>query len=761
MAFWIFPYPYNIGLVPLGIGWILKSRTPHHPLLTRIYAAIFQLGLLLVMSAALVPLVSAWAVRTQELHGLAVVFTHLVTYLLKLFGQSVQVIDGGILISTFEDVFPQSLIAAKIFPVPLVLFAGLWSLILLLRGRKVLERLGWFWITIALFAIFRAAILLLLFIQRVNPSYFWDLIPLTLSILPLTLMIRESDLDVIEGSPAVGRQPNYLSVRNGLMLGFMVSGGLIVALTFRDHGTHKAGRILINEHGSDWEWTTEPMDTIIYNEKTTYNYYCMAEYLKHYYQVSANFEPLAQQALQNIDVLILKMPTQPYSAAEINVIIDFVRKGGGLWVIGDHTNVFGSSSFFNSLISHFGYQFNYDSTHDLATGNLSLYRKPAIFAHPTVINLPPYLFATSSSLMAPWNSEAAILGYGLRNDHLDYSQKNFFADRSRKQLNHGFGLLMQQAASYFGKGRLLLYTDSTTFSNFFIFIKGKPELLLNSIDWLNRTNRFRWLNALALLLAVAALVLLIAKKGWNGGTLSGLLLGAALLGFVTDRGAKTAYALPEPTRPVPYLNFERERSNYFLPELRLETDQDKSYLTFYVWTQRLGLVPRAIDSFSQTFNRQEPAIMIDLMKPLSREELDQVKAYLNEGGRLLYLHSSDNAATASVDFLREFGLNITSELAPSDTLNTMTLGGRYFFLRAGGKFTYLTGGKPILKSDQGKTIAAATEVGKGRLIAVSCGQIFRNKSLGQTTVTPDEGLLGLYRTEYRLIGELVKGSLDD
>jgi len=124
----------------------------------------------------------------------------------------------------------------------------------------------------------------------------------------------------------------------------------VIGLTFRDPGRIKTGRLLINEHGSDWEWTTEPMNTEVYNERTTYNYYCMAEFLKYYYDVGVNFEPLSPDVLKDVDVLILKVPTQPYQAAEIDAVANFVEQGGGLWVIGDHTNVFGSSSFLNPLL---------------------------------------------------------------------------------------------------------------------------------------------------------------------------------------------------------------------------------------------------------------------------------------------------------------------------------------------------------------------------------------------------------------------------
>jgi len=540
-------------------------------------------------------------------------------------------------------------------------------------------------------------------------------------------------------------------------LGFLFGACALAFFTFRDPGTPKSGRLMINEHGSDWEWTTEPLDTSAYSEKTTYNYYCLAEYLKYYYDLKINTEPLTPQALRDIDVLILKIPTQPYAPTEIDAIVNYVRQGGGLWVIGDHTNVFGSSSFYNPLLRRFGYSLNFCSTHDLKSGNLSLFDKPPRFAHPSVINLPSYLFATSCSMNAPWNAESAILGYGLRADHLDYSQKNFFADRSRKGFDMQFGLLLQQAAGKFGKGRLLIYTDSTTFSNFFIFVKGKPELVLGSLDWLNRNSRLAWLNTVFLLIALLALAALVYFRLWNGAVFAGILLGAVLAGWITDALARSAYSLPQPRRPIPFINFEREHSDYFLPTLRLVLDSDKrDHLTFYVWTQRIGAVPREVGDFDQAVSGGDPLVMIDPSTPLEAVESAKLRAFLDRGGRMLLMSSADNGTEAPARILSDLGVKLQILSAPSDTLHTLTLQGRFFPLAINKKFAGLSGGEVFLKSDQGDAIGVVKSVGRGRVYALSCGHLFRNSMMGQTAVEPDEGLKALYRIEFDLIQKLLE-----
>lgn len=762
LAFLIFPFPYSLGAVPLGVGWIFLPLLRRNSMAGFCSAALFQVGLLLLVCAALLPFVFAWTARVHELPRLAFFLGPAVNWLLQALGQRADFIGGALHLRTFEELYPATLTTEKLFPIPLVLFAAIWSAVILIRSEvRRMERLILFWILTVVYAIIRLTVLLLIMIQRVNPSYFWDPLFMTLSLIPLGLVVSEpSDLLL---SPRSSGSTSHAKPRAGfgLILGLILGGCAIIGWTFRDPGEQKAGRLLINGHGSDWEWTTEPMDTAVYNEKTTYNYYCLAEYLRYYFDVAANFELLSPDILKDVDVLILKMPTEPYAPEEIDAVVNFVRSGGGLWVIGDHTNVFGSSSFLNPLLRRFGYRLNYDSTHDLQTGKLTLYEKPPIFAHPSVINLPPYLFATSCSMVAPWSADAAILGYGLRVDHLDYSQKNFFPDRSRKQFDHGFGLFLQQAGGRYGKGRLLIYTDSTTFSNFFMFIKGKPELALGSLSWLNRSNSYHWIKPVSLIVAFLALVLLFLGSGWNAAALAGIILGASLMGWLTNESALSSYPLPQPKRAVPWVSFEREHSQYFLPTLRLGEEGDESYLTFFVWTQRVGAVPREVYDFKEAVSSPNPIILIDPMVPFDDGEKKDLNTYLENGGNLLVVNSADNASAVPAHVLAEYGLTLNNIPSTVDSLHTLMLAGRYFPLNVKGKFSSISGGEPFLRSDRGDVIGATVGVGDGRLWALSCGHLFRNSSMGQTTVVPDSGLKALYQIEFNLIRSMLSKSQDE
>ncbi|TKJ39021.1 hypothetical protein CEE37_11390 [candidate division LCP-89 bacterium B3_LCP] len=755
-AFLYLPDPYNIGLLPLVVGWIILPFTRRHSIGRYTGTVILQFGLLLVFSAAVLPFIIAWSARIHELSLLSTIFTPLLSWGLTAVGIAVNFADGTLQLSTFEDVISQSLSSEKVLPLPLILFTALWSMFIVLRSEHSrLERLVFFWIISFSYTFCRYAILFLVTIERVNPSWYWDPLMILVSLVPLVALTKEPDDLPSKRTPSnqstrAGKTPRW-SFFMGLAFGISI----IFAFSFRDPGKPSYGSVLINEHGSDWEWTTEPLDTVNFSEKTTYNYYCLAQFLDYFYQVDANFEPLSTERLKNVDVLILKTPTQAFNDEEIAAVVEFVERGGGLWVIGDHTNVFGSSSYLNPLLKRFGLKLNYDSTHDLQTGKLSLYRKPSIFAHPTVQHLPHYLFATSCTISAPWRADGAIIGYGLRSDKLDYSQKNFFPDRSRKLFDNGFGIFLQQAALNFGKGRILLYTDSTTFSNFFTFIKGKPELILGSISWLNRTNYLGWIKSVALVTAILFLLAIILTSRWNGASFAGMLLGLIISTWSVQTISIKTYPLPEPTKDVPWVNFEREHSGYFLPTLRLAEKGDKSYLTFFVWTQRVGAVPREMDDLSEAAAQKYPMVMIDPAAPFTDVERRELQRYLQRGGKLLLINSADNIPEAANQLLMEYGVELIVHPVLSDFVSTLTLAGRQFPLVIDGEYSSIRGGTPFLKSDQGDVIGVTLPVGKGKIWVFSCGHLFRNEFMGHTTVTPDEGLKALYRIEFDLIRDLI------
>jgi hypothetical protein len=450
-------------------------------------------------------------------------------------------------------------------------------------------------------------------------------------------------------------------------------------------------------------------------------------------------------------VLVIKTPTSPFSADEVDAIVGFVREGGGLFLIGDHTNVFGTSTYLNPVAERFGMYFRYDATYSLATLGLSVFERPKRFAHPIVRFMPTYMFATSCTLYSPLLSENVILGYGLRAMYLDYSETSYFPTKEEK-LNYDFGMFVQAGGVKYGKGRVLGYTDSTCFSNFFMFIPGKPELALASVEWLNRANRWAWVNRVFLVAAFVGLVLLVVEarrssgaRFWSAviaaGTLTVVVFGAFLDGSVANH-----CALPKPRRPVPHVTFDQGHGNYALPVETLPVTNWQDYQTFYVWTQRLGLVPRNEMHLRDAVKDSHALIEIHPYKPFSIEEIDLIVDLVRRGGTLVVMDSPENPQSTARTLLGAFNISFENETADSAAV----LDERGDTLGVVRKAYAVKDVVPLWKLADGRITMGYVPYEKGKVVVCGASYLFSSEIMGNTAVVPNDKQSRIFRAEYDL-----------
>jgi hypothetical protein len=250
-----------------------------------------------------------------------------------------------------------------------------------------------------------------------------------------------------------------------------------------DWGSGTPLRVTIDESHSNWEWTAEPFDTASFGIRAEYNYCCFATLLGEHHDVGVLEQSVTAASLRGTDVLIIKTPTSPYDAAEIDAICAFVGGGGGLLLIGDHNNLFGMATHLNAIAGRFGMRFRCDDTFDLATGGFSSLLPLGFWTHPLVGDIGGFGFLTSCTVEGGLGIEPIMVGVGLGSEHCDYGHPNFFGNISY-DLADRFGVFLQAAARRWGAGKVLLFTDSTCFSNFCMFSPGTSELALRFVDYL-------------------------------------------------------------------------------------------------------------------------------------------------------------------------------------------------------------------------------------------------------------------------------------
>lgn len=574
----------------------------------------------------------------------------------------------------------------------------------------------------------------------------------------------------------------------------VVAGALICLAAlylWQDPGRLKVGRIMIDEQHSTWERSDRPMTTETYGIDTVYNYSYMLElFRRHSYVVEINKGVLNSNRLSNVDVLILKTPTSPYSNEEVLAVKRFVEKGGGLWLIGDHTNIFGMNTYLNQIGSQWGIRFNADAVSPLPHYYQQITRIPGVppyhkcgnRAHEVLCS-KPYLnhpivgsdinycqLLTSCSVDAPIWCQHVSVSRGTFLDAARFGHNTFFGDL-KHNADERYDMILQNVALECGAGRVATWSDSTLFSNFSICLPGVPNICLNSVGWLNRTNLVPLYVRRGISLAISAIMILaiIYSHRDIGGLLACTLqafLICCLLIPVIDSINKVAYQPMSPEKNFHTVVFDQQYSHLELPaKTHVHPGDPRVFETFYVMVQRLGMMPVTGDRLSTSPNCSL-IVFANLDRELSRSDLTVVKELLVRGGSVLVLVGGKDALTTC-----------DHHVAVSNAfLQALDADGRFVVLEK-PTTTELYG--PLIKdviisratvraaifgnninsklgTAEGDCVLAYETIGRGRLLLCSIADLCSNASLGEPGTTPSETQAVCIRASLNILNEALQ-----
>jgi len=571
---------------------------------------------------------------------------------------------------------------------------------------------------------------------------------------------------------------------------------LLTAAVFWDPvGARKEGRVLIEEYPRQpaptlthpnwpavWEPTDKPFDTEWYGKDAGYNYYCIANYCGHIYDVRPHTSRLSDAALEKCDVLVLKVPIRAYSQEEIKSILKFVAGGGGLLLIGEHTNFYGSGANLNAIARHFGFTFRYDCLFGVDSPFEERYEPPLV-PHPAIQHMPGVDFAVSCSIDPSLScyGRAVMRASGLKSCLADYHASNFYpqaVDNAGKVIHHAdsrYGAFVQLWSTRYGAGRVLGFTDSTQFSNACTFDPGKAELMLGMVEWLNHNNTYgdpRWPLAAGGLLLLA--VGLFFARNWDGAWL--VLLAAGLLAW--SAGVIGVRAVHRSTMPVPQaksdaplklITVDRTICSAALSKNMFDSGKPDAFGIFERWMLRLKYF---------TSRRSGPAVFDgDLVvliypdKPVPYRFRDQLVEYVANGGKVLVLDSPENTHSTANEVLQPFGLSV--ERGPPLSGYMSLAKGRPWIpimsaatVSGGEPFAWLVvQPQPVPGQAQAQAgqpqqelrpVAARLPYGKGWVSVLGFGSRFSDAQMGGSGDTvPDEQLREVFELEFTIVRSLM------
>jgi hypothetical protein len=539
-----------------------------------------------------------------------------------------------------------------------------------------------------------------------------------------------------------------------IVLTFAGTFCLIMCLLLELSGERKAGRVLVDEHHSTWEPTDRPFDTNWYGHESGYNYACIYDYCSRFYEMSRLNTDVNDAALQDCDVLVVKVPTSRYDPEEVATIERFVERGGGLLLVGEHTNVFNTGTYINDIAKIFGFSFRYDCLFDIDTIFIQLYRRPLV-PHPIVQSMPTLNLAVSCSI-SPGRSlgRAVISATGLKSLPAYYHASNFYPqveDRAKMR----YGAFVQLWTTGYGAGRVVAFTDSTIFSNFATFEPGKAELMLGMLEWLNHRNcpyNLRLLLIpLGLLLLAGGLAL---SRRWSGAWL--VVVCAGVLGWAVAAASTRAIhrysmAPPKAARPMVQVVVDRTVCDGPLSRGGFIAGKRNGFGIFERWILRLGYFTsrrRGTDALTGDL-----IVFPDPNQTVTSEFRDELANYVAAGGKVLVLDSPANVESTANSLLYPFGLTVNPRTNLSGPLKAPE---GWPVIRIDST-CQIEGGEPMMWV-LNVPIAARVRHGKGTVTVIGFGSRFADAYMGVTgDVVPNDELRKVFDLQFALLRAIVSG----
>lgn len=580
-------------------------------------------------------------------HDLPQSFSCFVKLIASLLGMNIWVNEAGILsIQQVTGGYEVSVTAEK-FGVSVLLALSFWiwmasAFVQRLRSRFVFLLLSSF--TLLVYAVVRFIVITVIAKNMNWLAAYWNPLLMAVTFYPLTYFLDTLMLEFSLYRVSRKKEQRHIHLNNYSLAFTIIAIALFIfTYWYIPHGKPTAGKVLIDDSHSDWEWSTETFDQNSYGQRAVYNYYCFRDLLSRYWSTQVNtHKTLDQLDLSKYGVLILKTPTKPYSDREVHAIAGFVENGGGVWLIGDHTNLFGMSAYLNKVGELFGISFEYDDQFALTTSVPTTYSAPFLWKHPIISGMKDYGFLTSCTITAPFGSDVMI-GKGMGVEYVDYGHVNFFGN-IKPDADEKWGSFRQMVALSHGKGRVAAFADSTSFSNFCMFHDFKPLLAVNSVSFLNQATGFygqhimpwfKWVSPWLLLIVGLLWLLAPLRIPWFiGGFSLFSLIGIAACSYLSSRSGMTPYR-----ETSDWVQFDQKLSRFRLPTMLdagiKDLEDPGSFDMFFLNFYKIGYEPYLNNPLNLKGNPFLKVIINPQAQEFDETVYSKLTDWVSEGNRLL------------------------------------------------------------------------------------------------------------------------------
>ncbi len=450
-------------------------------------------------------------------------------------------------------------------------------------------------------------------------------------------------------------------------------------------------------------------------------------------------ENLSQEDLSNADVLVLLFPDDPWEEGQLDRIWNFVKNGGSLLVMGEHTTCDSNgNNRFNEVLEPTNIQVEFDCATFTIGGWLQSY-DPIL--HPATAGIPDernkFGVVIGASLKIKWPARPLLIGRWGWSDMGDRGSGRAMMGDDIYNPGEKLGDLVLAAEQPFGKGRIIAFGDTSSLTNGInVSAYAFTSRLFGYLAGKSNAHPM-WRQLIGILLCLLLIVFVSTKSSPSNVVMIILCLMISMT---------ISYAITERSGEIPPDGRYKSPNNLaYVDSSHLEAYSGESWRADGVGGLMLTLMRNDYLALSlEEFSAKHLAladlfISIAPSQSFSRKEQKAIKDFVMNGGNFIITAGKDDMGPCS-SLLSQFGFSIGS--SGTDKLEPTPFG--YFkspYLGSGDKqvFVRFYAAWPVYCNDpQARVIAYGRDnvpviimrnFGKGKVVVIGDTCFAMNKNL--------------------------------
>ena len=364
---------------------------------------------------------------------------------------------------------------------------------------------------------------------------------------------------------------------------------------------------------------------------------------------------ISNKALANTDILVIINLLEKFNENEKQLIWNFVENGGALFAMGDHTGVKQIREPTNDLLQPYEIALNFDCAMPFVDAwKHSMEYFPHYITNRIKSNYESNIFI-GASLSISSKARPLITGkYGFSDPgDINAGHTGYLGDMKYQQ-GEELGDLVLVAEAYHGKGKVLVFGDTSPFQN---------SALAQSYPFVDKV--FTWLSApvnkfykyhviISLLLLITAFLLIVIFKVNLADliTITALICFALFINYFSNKVPATEKNFDRIDQELAYIDVAH------LERLSLNQWDGSGYGGLCYNLMRNDFVPLIYDDkISSIIFQCKILTIIAPAKPFDKAEIQLINNFVKQGGILL-ISTGYEEIKGSFRLLNSFGLKV-------------------------------------------------------------------------------------------------------